>query len=215
VHLDHLIYVADATGLAAAAARLGAAIDVAPVEGGVHTTFGTGNALLPLARSQYLEVVAVHDPHVAAGSPFGSAVAAHSAAGGGWLGWAVRVDDPEPVGVRLARPLIPGGRRRPDGVELAWRQVGTDVLTADPLLPFFLTWDVPPEQHPAAGGEDGVRISAIALSGGPDERRRLGAWLDGDPAERLGVDVEWVSGSSAAGLVAVDVRTPSGVVRLL
>ena len=221
--LDHVIYVADATagdgdGLAATAARLGAAIGVEPVEGGVHTTFGTCNALLPLGGLQYLEVVAVHDPQMAAGSPFGSAVAALSAGGGGWLGWAVRVDDLDPVAERLERAMIPGGRLRPDGVELAWRQVGTDVLTADPLLPFYLTWDVPPALHPAAGGPDDVHIVVLTLTGAPDDRRRLARWLDGElgggSADPAPVRIEWTDSGDVAGLVGVAIRTGSGPVHL-
>jgi hypothetical protein len=82
--LDHVVSVADASsgagdGLDATAARLGAELGVEPVEGGVHTMFGTRNAILP------------------------------------WLGWAVRVDDPEPVAHRLARPIIAGGRAVPTG----------------------------------------------------------------------------------------------------
>ena len=221
--LDHVIYVADATagdedGLATTAARLGSRLGLEPVEGGVHTTFGTCNALLPLGGLQYVEVVAVHDPQVAAGSPFGSAVAALSAGGGGWLGWAVRVDDLDPVAARLERPMIPGGRRRPDGVELAWRQVGTDVLTADPLLPFYLTWDVPPALHPAAGGPDDVHIVVLTLAGAPDDRRRLARWLDGElgagPADPAPVRIAWAAPRATSGLVEVVVGTRSGPVHL-
>ena len=82
----HLIYVADVTGLEDTAARLGSAIGVQPVPGGVHTTFGTCNAILPLAGLVYLEVVAVHDPGTAARSPFGNAVAASSAPHSGGAG---------------------------------------------------------------------------------------------------------------------------------
>ena len=57
-------------------------------------------------------------------APFGQAVRARSALGGGWLGWVVAVDDITKVEVRLGRDSVQGNRHRPDGVELRWRQVG-------------------------------------------------------------------------------------------
>jgi hypothetical protein len=108
--------------------------------------------------------------------------------------------------------------------------VGTDVLTADPPLPFYLTWDVPPALHPAADGPDDVRIAALTMAGAandadadtggaiPDDRQRLAAWLDGelgsDPTDRDPVRIEWVEPRVAAGLVGVVVRTRSGSVHL-
>ncbi len=149
-------------------------------------------------------------------SPFGSAVAASSDSGGGWLGWAVRTEDPGPLAERLGRPIIPGGRRRPDGVELAWRQVGTDVLTGDPVLPFFLTWDVPPARHPAADGLDDVRILALRMAGTSADRHRLARWLDlapGDGADAVGeVRIEWTGPRPVPGLAGVVVQTASGPV---
>lgn len=215
MELDHVIHAAGPDGLDATAAALGEQYGVTPVAGGRHTTFGTRNALLPLADLQYVEVVAVDDEQVAATHPFGRAVAAATASGGGWMGWAVRVDDPAPVATRLDRPLIPGGRRRPDGVELAWRQVGTDVLVDDPLLPFFLTWDVPPHLHPAAdgpSGPDAPRITGLILNGTDADASRLAAWL-GEPLD--GVALSWLPPTAGrAGLVSVTVEPRSGGVPL-
>ncbi len=221
MQLDHVIYVADPAGLDATAKRLGATMGVEPVSGGIHTHFGTHNTLLPLGGLQYVEVVAVYDPAVAASSPFGGAVEARSLAGGGWLGWAVSVPDPDPVAQRLGSPPIPGGRQRPDGVELAWRQVGTAALTDDPLLPFFLTWDVPASLHPAAGGDPQVRIAAIVCAGGPADRARLDARLGrtasaSDSADLGPVQVRWVAAAdgACAGLAEVVVQTPGGLVSI-
>lgn len=222
--LDHVIYGAGPDGLTATAERLGSAVGVPAVPGGVHTTFGTRNALVPLGRRQYLEVVAVDDPVVAAGHPFGRAVAQATGLGGGWLGWAVRVDDPAPVAQRLGREPLPGGRRRPDGVELAWRQVATEVLTTDPVLPFFLTWDVPDDFHPAAGGPSDVTVTSLTLRGDAAARARLAAWLGdvsgtglGDVADTGlgGVRVDWSTTPAWTPITQVTVTSSDAAVILL
>ena len=63
------------------------------VDGGVHPRFGTRNMILPLTDGTYLEVVEVLDHPASDKAPFGQAVRARSALGGGWLGWVVAVDD--------------------------------------------------------------------------------------------------------------------------
>ncbi|WP_158221000.1 VOC family protein [Kineosporia sp. R_H_3] len=205
---DHVILAADPDGLTATAERVAAALGATARPGGVHTTYGTRNAIVPLAAG-YLEVVAVETPEVAAASPFGSVVARRCADGGGWVGWAVAVEDADEVGRRLGAVPVVGGRERPDGVRLGWAQVGVEVLSDRPWLPFFLRWDVPGDLHPAAGGPAGVEVAGLAAGAGPgtDGAAGLAAWLDGVPP----VVVRWVP-ASTPGLHAVTFRTPSGEV---
>lgn len=206
---DHVVLAAGPEGLTVAAERVAALLGAVARPGGVHTTFGTRNAIVPLGAG-YLEVVAVEDGAVAAGHPFGSAVARRVAAGGGWVGWAVAVDDTAPVCARLGTTPVPGGRVRPDGVRLAWEQAGIEALATRPWLPFFLHWDVPADLHPAAGGPAGVRVARLDLGAPPgvDGPADLHAWLDAVPP----LDVTWTSGGP--GLHAVTFTTPTGPVTI-
>src|SRR6201999_818967 len=117
-------------------------------DGGLHPRFGTRNFVLPLAEDCYLEVVEALDHPAAERAPFGRAVSARSRAGGGWMAWAVRVADIGPIEARLARPAAKGHRRRPDGFDLEWRQIGLNDVAEDPQVPFFVQWLTDDEHHP-------------------------------------------------------------------
>jgi len=212
---DHVVLAAGPDGLTATAQQVAARVGGTARPGGSHPTYGTRNAVVALEHG-YVEVVAVEDPDLAAGSPFGSVVARRCADGGGWVGWAVAVDDLGPVAHRLGLTPVPGGRTRPDGVRLGWEQAGVETLAADPWLPFFLTWRVPADLHPAAGGPAGVTVAALVAAAGPgatdgsDAADRLHAWLGGEPP----VPLRWAPAADRTGLLAVVVRTPSGPVTL-
>ncbi len=129
--------------------RIGDLLGTAVRDGGVHPRFGTRNMILPMADDTYLEIVEVLDHPASDKAPFGQAVRARSALGGGWLGWVVAVDDITPVEERLGRASATGSRHRPDGTELVWQQIGVNGLIADPQLPFFIEWDSPATSTPA------------------------------------------------------------------
>ena len=107
--------------------------------------------VLPLSAGTYVEVVEVLDHPASDKAPFGQAVRARSALGGGWLGWVVSVDDIAKVEARLGRESVQGNRHRPDGVELRWRQIGVKGLQSDPQLPFFIQWQSPADAAPQRG----------------------------------------------------------------
>src|SRR3954464_2731302 len=99
MRIDHVIYAC--ADLDAAAARVEADLGVAAGGGGRHEGIGTHNRIVPLGGG-YLELLAVADPGEAAASDLGRAVQARIAAtGDGLMGWAVAVDDVEPVAARL------------------------------------------------------------------------------------------------------------------
>jgi len=212
MRLDHLSYAAAPDGLAVTAARISALLGEAFLDGGVHPRFGTRNMLLPLADQRYLEVVSVLDHPASDKAPFGQVVRRRSQSGGGWLGWVVAVDDIALMEPRLGRAAVPGNRRRPDGFDLRWRQIGVMDLQADPQLPFVIQWDVEPEQHPSAGASGDIRLRAVEIAGEPD---RILDWL-GEPAEAAldGVAVDWVAPREAPGLLAAHFSTPAGDVRM-
>jgi Glyoxalase-like domain len=211
MRLDHVSYAAGPGGMAQTADRIGGLLGESFSDGGIHPRFGTRNMVLPMAGGMYVEIVEVLDHPASDKVPFGQAVRARSATGGGWLAWVVAVEDIATVEERLGRPSVQGNRHRPDGVELLWRQIGLLGLQADPELPFFVQWQSPPEQHPGAGGSGALRLDALEIAGDP---QRMSEWLgssDEEPLEDVGV--EWV-GSDDAGVVAVRFGTPHGTVRV-
>lgn len=212
MRLDHLSYAAGPDGLESTAARLGAALGREFVDGGVHPRFGTINMILPLADGIYLEIVQALDHPASDKAPFGQAVKARSALGGGWLGWAVAVPDISVVEQRLGRSAAPGSRHRPDGTSLKWQQIGINGLIADPQLPFFIHWDVPADLHPSAGADGTVSLAGIEIAGDP---QRVSEWL-GETVEAPleDVKVEWVAPHGTPGILAAQVLTPNGIVRI-
>jgi hypothetical protein len=212
MRLDHLSFAAGPGGLAATAERIGAQLGTRFIDGGVHPRFGTRNVLLPLADHTYLEIVEVLDHPASDKAPFGQAVRARSALGGGWLGWVVAVDDITVVEQRLGREAVVGNRYRPDGTELRWRQIGVNGLIADPQLPFFVQWEIPAELHPSQGAAGDYSLACLEIAGDP---QRVSEWL-GETVEAPleDVKVEWVAPNGTPGILAVQVQTPHGLVRI-
>lgn len=210
MRLDHVSYAATRDELLDVVRRLGSALGGNFADGGRHPRFGTTNYVFPLAGGTYVEVVAALDHPSSERAPFGQAVRQRAEAGGGWLGWAVAVDDLAPVEQRLGRDAVDGNRQRPDGKELRWRQLGVRALIDDPQLPFFTQWLIDPADHPS-GGAGPSRLAALELAGKP---ATLTSWLGEPTLDALdGVDLRWVE-ADEPGLVAVHVDTPRGLVRL-
>ena len=211
MRLDHLSYAAGPEGLGACAQRIGAALGAAFRDGGIHPRFGTRNFVLPLAGGVYLEVVGALDHPAADKAPFGQAVKARSEAGGGWLAWVVAVDDIAAVESRLGRASVHGHRRRPDGTDLSWRQIGVLDLLDDPALPFFVQWESDPDLHPSIDRPDGngPRIEQVEICG---DRAKVTEWI-GEPVGGVDFKVDWVDGDDP-GLAAVHFATTHGVVRI-
>ncbi len=212
MRLDHIVFAAGPGGLAVTTELLGEQLGEAFRAGGVHPRFGTRNAILPLTEGTYLEVVEVLDHPASDKAPFGQAVRARSELGGGWLGWVVAVDDITPHEQRLGREAVHGNRHRPDGVELHWRQLGVKGLQSDPQLPFFIQWDSPAGDHPSAGASGDVSLECLEIAGDP---ARVSEWLGQSVDQPLGgVKVDWVAPHGTPGIVAAQLQTPLGLVRL-
>lgn len=212
MRLDHLSYAAGPEGLAACVQRLGARLGAAFSDGGIHPSFGTRNFVLPLANGTYLEVVGALDHPAVDRAAFGRAVRARAEDGGGWLAWAIRVDDLAAIESRLRRPAAIGHRRRPDGFDLRWRQIGLYDVMDDPQLPFFVRWDVEDRHHPAAGGSP-IALRSVEISG---DELTVDLYLGMSSREPLeGVDVTWVAPTDGfRGLLAATFSTQSGDVRI-
>ncbi len=212
VLLDHVSYAAESDGLQATTERLASALNVEPLDGGYHPRFGTRNMLLPMHGLQYVEIVEVLDHPVASKALFGQAVRERSSTGGGWLGWVVSTDDLSAFERRLERPAVEGSRRRPDGLELRWKQIGLKGLMADPQLPYIVKWEVADSLRPGADKPSAVSIRGIEIAGDPD---RVRDWLGTDLGEPLrGVAVDWVAPHGQPGVMSVTFETPRGQVTI-
>ena len=212
MYLDHLSYVAGPDGLGACDQWLGSRLGAGFRDGGIHPAFGTRNFVLPLARGSYLEVVSSLDHPAADRAPFGRAVSARSAAGGGWLAWAIRVDDIATVEAQLSRTAAPGHRRRPDGFDLRWRQIGIHDVAQDPQLPFFVQWESDAQHHPSAGGAE-VALRSIEIAG---DESAVDHYLGTSSRQPLdGLDVTWLTPQDGeTGVLAATFDTPRGAVRI-
>ena len=212
MHVDHLMFAAGPAGLDEDAARLGEILGTSFINGGVHPSFGTRNRILPLSSPRYIEIVEVLDHPAAEKAVFGQAVRARQEQGGGWMGWAVSVDDLAPYEKRLERQSVPGKRTFPDGRHLEWRQIGIKGLMADPQLPFFIKWTSPTELLPSSLSGN-VTLTSVEMSG---SRQRVEDWLgETIPYEVEGITFNFASPNGHPGIDAVTYDTPSrGCVRI-
>lgn len=212
MRLDHLSYAAGPEGLAACAQRLGAHLGAGFTDGGLHPSFGTRNFILPIAGGCYIEVVEALDHPAADRAPFGRTVRARTDAGGGWLGWVIRVEDIAPIEAQLGRSAADGHRRRPDGFDLRWKQIGVKDVATTPQLPFFVRWDSDAAQHPSTGGS-AITLTRLEIAG---EAAVVDEYL-GLPAQQAlnGLSVEWSTpGDDGSGLIAAQFQTANGTVRI-
>ncbi|EKA62442.1 MULTISPECIES: VOC family protein [Janibacter] len=213
MRVDHVSYAADQSGVKATAERLGEALGVTPCDGGIHPRFGTRNMILPLAHERYVEIVEVLDHPSSDKAPFGQVVRARSEAGGGWMGWVIRVDDDlAAVEARLDRTAVEGNRRLADGREFLWKQIGIKGTLADPQLPFFVKWGEG-SPHPSAEASTDVTISSLMIAGDP---ARVTDWLGGLPPEETSsvITFDFVAPHGTPGLMSVTFNTPGGPVTL-
>jgi len=170
-----------ATGdLDQAAVRFREELGLDSTVGGRHERWGTSNRIVPLG-DQYLELVAAVDEATARANGFGRDGLELAASGGGWLTIAAATDDIEPVASQLGLDVGTGSRTRPDGEVVQWRMAGLEDPRREPWMPFFLTWDIPPELHPGrARAGHGVRAGGIAWVEVGGDAERLREWLGGE-----------------------------------
>jgi hypothetical protein len=211
---DHVSYVTSHDQLADTVQRFGSRFASTFVDRGIHPRFGTRNFTLPLRNGHYLEVVCPLDHPFSDSTPFGKAVSQRAAEGGGLLTWVVAVDDVSKIEKRLDHAAVDGHRNKPNGKDLAWKQIGVLGTLEDKQLPSFIEWLS--LDHPSIDGKAIAKIVKVEIAG---DESRIEEWLGSELRAAIGsdVEVEWVSATSSdgeSGIVAVHVMTPSGVVRL-
>jgi len=194
--IDHvLIAVAD---FGEAARRFRDDHGLTAVEGGRHTGWGTANWIVPLGEG-YLELVGVVDESLAATNPFGRRALEALADGGGLFAWCVRPADLDATAERLGLQVSAGSRVRPNGAMVAWRTAGLEVALADASRPFFLAWDISPQDHPGRMRADhATRPRGIAWVEVEGDEAAVHRWVGDDdlpvrvqpgPAALLGVGI--------------------------
>ena len=167
MRLDHVSYVASHDQISDVVNRIGSQIGTAFVDGGIHPKFGTRNFTAPLLNGQYIEVVCPLDHPAASTTPFGKAVKFKAESGGGWLSWILATEDISEIEMRLGRKSTLGYRKKPDGSELNWKQIGVLGTLEDAQLPFFIEWIS--NSHPSADGVAITKITKIEIVGSKDK----------------------------------------------
>lgn len=150
------------------------------LEGGRHPGLGTANRIVPLGDN-YIELIAIVDPEEAKASLLSKRVERAVASGRRFAGWVLRTDalDAEKDRLSQAGEELVGpfdrSRVRPDGAVLRWRMLFPADM--DVGLPFFIEWQVPEAEHPAAAHVDHpagrVRVESVTVATpDPDRARR-------------------------------------------
>ena len=145
-------------------------------------------------------------------APFGQAVRARSAAGGGWLGWVVSVDDLGLLQRRIGRtrrrgPSAPAGRPRA-GVAPAGR-AGPAERSAAAVLRAVASATRRCIRPSADGAVD---LLTIEIAGSHERRRRMAGRQDRLCARRRRHRLDCARGDP--GLVGRDLPDPEGMVRI-
>ena len=213
MRLDHISYVSSHDNLIDVVQRLGSRIGASFIDGGVHPRFGTRNFTLPLKNGHYIEIVCPLEHPATESSPFGKVVTQRANEGGGWLTWVISTDNLGLIEKRLNRKAVDGSRKRPDGSELKWKQLGVLGTLDDYQLPFFIQWLT--QDHPSSDGRVVAQIVKLEVVG---DKKKIENWIGEDLSKTLSdVEIEWINpkeNDDETGIFAVHLSTSSGVIRI-
>ena len=159
--IDHLVYATP--DLTLGIDTIEKVLGVRATPGGQHPGLGTRNALVALGPSSYLEIIGPDpdQPKPAGRRRFGI----DELKAPRIVRWVAKSSDLETVAAAAAQknvklgPVIPGSRRRPDGVVLSWRYTDPNIVEADGLIPFFIDWGTSP--HPSATAARGATLLQV------------------------------------------------------
>jgi len=214
MRLDHVSYVASHDQISDVVNRIGSQIGTAFIDGGIHPRFGTRNFTAPLLNGQYIEVVCPMDHPATEATPFGRAVKKKADSGGGWLSWVIATESINQIEARLGRKSIEGQRKKPDGSELKWKQIGVLATLEDAQLPFFIEWVS--KNHPSTDGSPIAKISKIEMTGNEE---KISDWINKPSSEVAeGIEIVWkkVQGKDdETGILSVEFKFQSKTVSIL
>ena len=187
MRLDHISYVASHDQISDVVNRIGSQIGTAFIDGGIHPKFGTRNFTAPLLNNQYIEVVCPLDHPATDSTPFGRAVKKKAEEGGGWMSWVIASSNIEDLEKIIGRKAIEGQRRKPDGTELKWKQLGVLGNLEDAQLPYFVQWLS--INHPSSDGYPVSEIKVIEINGSQD---KVSKWIN-KPINKIagGAVINW------------------------
>ena len=213
MRLDHISYVSSHDNLIDVVQRLGSRIGASFIDGGVHPRFGTRNFTLPLKNGHYIEIVCPLEHPATESSPFGKVVTQRANEGGGWLTWVISTDNLSLIEKRLNRKAVDGSRKRPDGSDLKWKQLGVLGTLDDYQLPFFIQWLT--QDHPSSDGRVVAQIVKLEVVG---DKKKIENWIGEDLSKTLSdVEIEWINpieNDNETGILAVHLSTPNGIIRI-
>jgi len=214
MRLDHVSYVASHDQISDVVNRIGSQIGTAFIDGGIHPRFGTRNFTAPLLNGQYIEVVCPMDHPATEATPFGRAVKKKADSGGGWLSWVVATESINQIELRLGRKSIEGQRKKPDGSELKWKQIGVLATLEDAQLPFFIEWVS--KNHPSTDGVPIAKISKIEMTGNEE---KISDWINQSSSEvAQGIEIVWKKAQGKddeTGILSVEFKFQSNTVSIL
>jgi len=203
--VDHLVYATPDLdlGIDTIEKRLG----VRATPGGQHPGLGTRNALVALGPSSYLEILGPDPGQPKPTGPRRFGIDGLEAPR--IVAWVAKGTELEKLSAAAARQgvrlgaVIPGSRRRPDGVVLAWRYTDPATVLADGLVPYFIDWGTSP--HPSATAAHGATLVQIRAEhpDAPGVQKMLDA---------LGLDLRVQQGPAPAIIATID--SPRGRVDL-
>jgi hypothetical protein len=210
MQLDHVSYATSHDSVIDVIQRIGSQLGASFIDGGIHPQFGTRNFILPLKNSRYIEVVCPLNHPAADKTPFGQLVSKKVEAGGGWLTWVIAVEDLSPIEAKLERKAVESHRKKPDGHELFWRQIGVLDTLNQASNPFFIQWKS--NSHPSTERDSSIALSDIEIYGDPELlRQRYG--LNGF-FSRGDLQFTWLQDDFETGIESVTFLTQNGSVRV-
>jgi hypothetical protein len=175
--LDHVVFLV--RDVEAAAARLRERFGLGSVVGGRHDT-GTASWVIPLANSQYLELLYVWDSELVVAQPDGQELLRRLDGGDFIVSWAVRTANIDAIAARFGIVPVAGRAVRPDASVSSWRIVSSPAWPD--TYPFFIHYDRAEDRaamwaglYAQAGHQGDVRGITGVVVGGPH-----------DPGEVLG-----------------------------
>ena len=203
--LDHLVYATPDLDLGISSVEK--LLGVRATVGGQHPGLGTRNALVALGPSNYLEIIGPdpEQPKPAGRRRFGI----DELKAPRIVAWVAKGTDLEKVSAAAAEhgvtlgPVIPGSRRRPDGVVLSWHYTDPNTVLADGLVPYFIDWGTSP--HPSATAARGATLVQVRAEHPDAPRAQM--MLDA-----LGLDLRVQKGAAPAIIATID--SPRGRVEL-
>ena len=203
--IDHLVYATPDLDLGIA--TIDTVLGVRATAGGQHPGLGTRNALIALGPTSYLEIIGPDPEQPKPNGPrrFGL----DELKSPRLLTWVSKgtgldalVAKAKASGVALGA-VLPGSRKRPDGVVLSWRYTDPNTVLADRLVPFFIDWGSSP--HPSATAARGATLVQLrAEHPDPGGAQKM--------LDALGLGLRVSKGSTAALIATVD--GPRGRVEL-